>query len=35
MNEESSQEKQHWIVYPLGSKPRVATGDSCWAFSSI
>ena len=22
MNEESTQEKQHWIVYPLGSKPR-------------
>jgi uracil-xanthine permease len=22
MNEESTQEKQHWIVYPLGSKPK-------------
>lgn len=22
MNEESTQEKQHWIVYPIGSKPK-------------
>ncbi len=22
MSEENAQEKQHWIVYPLGSKPR-------------
>ena len=22
MNEEQTQEKQHWIVYPIGSKPK-------------
>jgi hypothetical protein len=34
MSEEQTQEKQHWIVYPIGSKPKWGM-PCCSEFSSI